>query len=794
MHAIALLEESNTSPPLAGQPPRAVSPIPEDSPKAVEAEVSAGHGEDPVEELKRTLEDLGPHTPADLEQNRSLRLVATGTRAGSVPVLVKHISKVGGVQKGSQMQRRWKLGTDKKAVHLKVLEMRGSAFNSAASKAYNLSWASSRILRDGRSTSNAVHMHEYQHVRQMSRAIYMVVFRVFVDKKTLADQERREAISIIRTINRMGPNVRVVVVPTVLSASEARHEQVQMQCCTLREQLQQDKLAHMLFLDSDGAAVSLDGPDMDKVGRLTDALHATATSSVAYCELLPSFIFSLRERIAVAKDTGSKFLSWEEYKHSCALSGVPPGEDMLELTTDLLQDLGDIKYFGSNIVYIDLAWVTDAVNSLTVRLCTLVCVISGENIGEKNADASRARRCAQDKFQRGAVRRKQDETAALHTHYAGSRPDHSARAIPLCVVLMSSLWFCSKQDIDCTKLVSFLADRSPSLAYLASKLVQNGIMHPRLLPFVWPSLHRSEGWPGVDSELIVSFWAQEIQDDKGDGSKVHAVATDRLSLEAAHAACLGLGYCFSEQSKGITASDRQKLRDFVRICEHYDKEDQVVTKMRSWSKVPCVMIPELVNRTTWHDAACIVLPDNDAMTQEICMVHLPEAQGMEFRETLALYECIRVSRGSLEPKAVKLKAPMSSTTATASPRSPAARGHSRANVYNFQRQLPLPREQTIKGRVVRIDLSRRMRISLRRLKTDPTNHVGFDALLGIPSWQESTQAQAESFQDALENLPPALYSDGSIQVEHTMVIYRVSILSSFKGLLPRTYLCEKTAW
>lgn len=158
------------------------------------------------------------------------------------------------------------------------------------------------------------------------------------------------------------------------------------------------------------------------------------------------------------------------------------------------------------------------------------------------------------------------------------------------------------------------------------------------------------------------------------------------------------------------------------------------------------------------------------------MTHLPEPCG---REALGVYECIRVSRnlGALDDAGGRCH-PMGAGSHPASPSSPSSRGHgSREDVFDYDGQEPIEGRQTINGRRVDIKIRRQLRMSLKRLRTDPTAYVGFDALLTMPCW-EDTQTQPSGFGDALNGLPVALYADGSMLVEHTIILYRVSLLHS----------------
>jgi hypothetical protein len=227
-------------------------------------------------------------------------------------------------------------------------------------------------------------------------------------------------------------------------------------------------------------------------------------------------------------------------------------------------------------------------------------------------------------------------------------------------------------DVDTTRMISYFAERDPSLALLASTFVSEGILHPRLAPFIWPSLSNREKWPGVDSKLILCYWTQE-QETTQECSRTMIIGTDTASLERAFAACVGLHLAFDDTSTVslkaesplvepsfrhkvllVLYSDLTTLRDFNKKLGPYFQDEGNGGQLQLLQPV---IVPNLVFKAKWHEPRQITVGRYPMCCQKFRVhldtnTHLPSDSCRErpwksfidSEQTLAVYETVKVSR------------------------------------------------------------------------------------------------------------------------------------------------------
>ena len=682
----------------------------------------------------------------DLQQNKYLQLVATGTEGVGLKSLLDHIEQActsRSPESSTLNHGQWQvLGASLQPVHLKVLCVRGSLLYTPDSKSYK--WASRENFGkhvSGASIQSRLEQIQLRRMFQMHRAVFLLGWRVHTGSHddTLNEYELDAATQMVKEIRRNSPHAHILVVPTVGDNADCNGMLFKSQCEKLKANTQEDS-AHLFFLGgTDSTAICIQDPCAGTLETLKNDLYEIVTRSPFYGELLPSYIFNLRERLTVLKEAGSKFITLSEYKHQAKMSGVPPGEEALKMTTAVLQDLGDLKYFGEdadrdcnrnnllNTVFLNLAWMMQVVNTLI--------------------------------------------------------------------------------DTDTTKLITFFGDRDPALSFLASVLVTDGIVHPRLVPFIWPALNMWEAWPGVNSELIVEYWSSD-SDVLTESCGLHPVmiGTDSASLTSAHTACVGLHL-------GVVAKDAHyKVEGGVhqKVCEISSRHVQALRDFNfnygpnfldgsvtsSHNCLQPILVPKLADQSSWHPLEQLETA-MQPFARQISRVHLPKTNK---EDTLAVFEWIRVTRVPRLPAIGELSSQSCSATGLTAPkarqdsnicggmRKETPSAETKKTVYQYQQEIPYKDQHSIAGQKTDIELWRTMRLSLKRHPADPPSRVGFASVLanshpeqetGKP-WQPSDPEQdawnASEFWQVFENLHPAALG-GSLHITHTIIVYRVSVIS-----------------
>ena len=642
------------------------------------------------------------HDPEDLEQNKSLCVIVTGTEGSRLESFLDVLCDRPDQNSETASRLLQLRGTEKEpAVWLTILRMRGSLLYDHdclvdPANTFTLRGGCNNIPTGFRTKIERIQQAQQEQMFRTHRSLFLLVFGVFSkdSEPTIVQQELDEATSMIRKIRKNSPEARILVVPTARDSAVA-NAHVQPQIEKLRSNVHgQGDIVQVLdnVIDIYGEGCG------NGINDLKIALRTSATGSAFYDELLPSYVSDIRSKIRRIRDGDrgtkpQKYISLQTFRDLAITCGLPAGDVALKIVTGILQDLGEIKYFGyatdgsmhdllRDIIFIDVSWMMDAVDCLL--------------------------------------------------------------------------------DVDTTSIIEYFADRDPSLAYHATCLTAEGILHPTLIPFIWPSLDQNETWPDVKTELIVCYWHAMMPKQ---GKHSVFIGSDSWSLVSALKACIGLGLAVINNSALFFASYRHvdALKSF-----NVTSNSSVVHS----EQIPSVSVPKLANFDQWHEPSRVHMSMKEPFTYQRSRAtftkDIPE-------QTLAIFEWIGIRRAvetdtaQEELVAEKNQSAQKSSPTTDMEAKPLSPGSITKTVYQFTPRDALSHPCLIGQKNVTVNLRRSLRVSLKRRDTDPTSYVGFAAMLSQPNFEQDHSR----FWDELKTLPKSACHGSSVYVEHNIVLYRI---------------------
>ena len=651
---------------------------------------------------KQLTADDEEHDPEDLEQNKSLCVIVTGTEGSRLESFLDVLCDRP-EQNSETTSRLLQLGSgteEEPAVWLTILRMRGSLLydhDCLVDPAHKFTSRGGRNISPTGFRSKIERLQQEQMFRT-HRSLFLLVFGVFSEdsEPTIVQQELDEATSMIREIRKNSPEARILVVPTARDSAVA-NAHVKAQIEKLRSSVHgQGDTVQVLdnVIDTYGESCG------DGIDDLKIALRTTATGSAFYDELLPSYVSDIRSKIRRIRDGDrgtkpQKYISLQTFRDLATTCGLPAGDVALKIVTSILQDLGEIKYFGyatdgsmhdllRDIIFIDVSWMMDAVDCLL--------------------------------------------------------------------------------DVDTTSIIEYFADHDPSLAYHATCLTAEGILHPTLIPFIWPSLDQNQTWPDVKTELIVCYWHAMMP--KG-GKHAVFIGSDRRSLVSAHKACIGLGLAVMNNSTDALFFASYRHVDALKGFDVSSNSSVVHSE-----QMPSVSVPKLANFDQWHEPSRVHMSMKEPFTYQRSRAtftkDIPE-------QTLAIFEWIGIRRAvetdTAQEKLIaeKNQSAQKSSPTTDTEAKPLSPGNTTKTVYQFTPRDALSHPCLIGQKNVTVNLRRSLRVSLKRRDTDPTSHVGFAAMLSQPNFEQDQSR----FWDELKTLPKSACQGSSVYVEHNIVLYRI---------------------
>ena len=650
----------------------------------------------PLEDAKCQLEAMGKPEANDLELNKSLRLFAIGTDEESLSSLLDLLNH----QHGSKAQNmygrtEWELGgTGDRRLMLKIDRLRKDLFDPLFAR------AQAKSPRSLKNVSRSADDNHIRHLFMTHRAVFMVAWHIYPDSKDGILNERgisaaADTIIMLQNIT----DAQIFVVPTASKATSIKT--VEDLSAQLRRRLSKQQDGKLQIFGGGAICTQRGCEQQELMEKLATNLHSWAMTSPFYNEWLPTCVFNLQAALAGRARSGSLFVSWEEFEHQARSSGVPSSEEDLRVVTSILEDMGDMRYFGHDIL-------------------------------QPGCHTTRLSDCLRS------------------------------------TVFLSWDWMMDVigrvMHADTTQMITYFSDCDPSLASLASIFVSDGILHSRMLPFMWPCLNGNEEWPGVDSETIVRFWRhhREGSDNRAPSTSHALVCTEKASVERAYAVLIGLRFAlvdadeiFYNASERLSGSLR-KLKQFNKSFRTSDEADDV----------PSIILPSLPcwirQRTHWQRDDT----GEPSVIFQTCRAHLP-AFNCPSGSTLALYEMVTVVLGPKDD--LQPTSPSSPTT--------------KQSVFDFSTRTFTSVSQEAHGKQVDVRLRRTLQISLKRHKKDSAFYIGFAAALGSSDREEvaSMSASQQTITEVLNTVPLELLSWGSVRVDHTMVLYRTPASSSMIG-------------
>ena len=93
------------------------------------------------------------------------------------------------------------------------------------------------------------------------------------------------------------------------------------------------------------------------------------------------------------------------------------------------------------------------------------------------------------------------------------------------------------------------------MARRTTRLVIHGVLHPSLVPFLWP---QTDTWPGVDPNLIREYWEQNAKGKEGVLWEGGVVSEDQHGLMRALGLLEGFDIVIDESNKEVHKDVRTK--------------------------------------------------------------------------------------------------------------------------------------------------------------------------------------------------------------------------------------------
>jgi len=696
-------------------------------------ELSADLPQDLLEEAERQLETMGEPEANDLEFNKSLRLVAIGTNEPSLSTLLDLLNRVCSSNTSEYGRCRWVFRESSEG----CLENHGS----------ELSLKVDRIRREllhppsssnGRECGQASFktlkslsdQHQLQHLWKTHRAVFLLAWRIYPDVKD-GSLNDLEISAAVHTIQMVRNNCPHAQIFVVPTVlKETSMVKVKDLIAQLRQGLSEHDHARLQFFEGGAICTEQDCKQPERMEKLKANLRAWAMTSPFYNELLPTYVLSLHDILSDRLRNGSLFITWEEYSSLARSSGVPSSVEDLRIATAMLQDMGALRYFGYDVLQ------------------------------------------------------------------AGN---HSTR-LSVCLkstVFLSWDWMMEVMerivDVDTTKMITYFSDCDSSLALLASMLVSDGILHSRLLPFIWPCLDASEEWPGVDSEMIVSFW-EHFKNDSSNRAACYSqarIGTERATLERAYAVLIGFHFALVDANE-VLYDELEQISGRLHRLKYFNKSFKCSlaehdvgvsphvmdphSDMKSRTFMPTIVVPSLSIRPRKRNGND---DTNLPATFETRHVHFP-GPDCHFH-ALAIYEVVTITLGSesdLQPLSQS-----SPCARTASLGGPAVAGTAKQSVYDFTSSTYARAPQEVHGKQVDVSLRRTLQISLKRHGKESPLYIGCAAILDLPDPEKAPllSASQKAISDALERIPSALISSSSVRAVHHLILYRAPVSSSMIG-------------
>jgi GTPase SAR1 family protein len=671
--------------------------------------------QDLLEEAERQLKTMGEPEANDLEFNKSLRLVAIGTNEPSLSTLLDLLNRVCCSNTSEHGRCQWVFGESSEGClenHNSELTLKVDRIRRELLHAPSSSDGRECGPASFKTLKSFSDQHQLQHLWKTHRAVFLLAWQIYPNVKD-GGLNDLEISAAVHTIQMVRKNCPHSQIFVVPTVlKETSMSKVEDLIAQLRQRLSEQDDERLQFFGGGAICTQQDCEQPEQIEKLKANLHAWAMTSPFYNELLPTCVLSLHDILSDRMRNGSLFITWEEYSSLARSSGVPSSVEDIRVATAMLQDIGALRYFGYDV---------KAGNHRT-RLS--VCLMSTVFLSWD--------------WMMGVVER---------------------------VV-----------DADTTKMITYFSDCDSSLAFLASMLVSDGILHSRLLPFIWPCLDAREEWPGVDSEMIVSFW-EHFKKDSSNRASCYSqalIGTERATLERAYAVLIGFHFALVDANE-VLYDELEQMSGRLRGLKYFNKsfkcssgEDDVGmsrhvihSDLESRTFMPTIVVPRLSIRSRKGNGN-----DDTNLTFETRHVHFP-GPGDHFH-ALAVYEVLTITLGSesdLQPTS------QSSPTA-------------KQSVYDFTSSTYVRVPQEAHGKQVDVSLRRTLQISLKRHAKESPLYIGFAAILDLPDQEKPSpllSASQKTISDVLKNIPSALISSSSVRAVHHLILYRAPVSSSMIG-------------
>ena len=302
----------------------------------------------------------------------------------------------------------------------------------------------------------------------------------------------------------------------------------------------------------------------------------------------------------------------------------------------------------------------------------------------------------------------------------------------------------------------------------ATKLISDGLLHPKLIPFVWPMLDPHETWPGVEPRSVTAYWQHNFETTQfqnadprtskttilRDQPHRNRIVWSRADLERAFAACVAMKVAIMQvDSNGYWGKHGAPQSSLVPILKGGTGK---------WIKIEC----------------------SDCLHQMVLRQALQSPSGLAiFEEVKVCFDGIGLhseQSSTLGTNLMKLhdKRSFGKTSADAEPSThERAKESFRKRSESLFQSVPLMRVSSndpgvlrhkIGGTMIDVRFSGALQVSLKRQRR-PHLHtdLGFSSLLSV-------RTSNQRISHEMSSLPPKLFMLGSVEVIQTIVIYYVS--------------------